>query len=753
MKKTVLSLVFFLSIFSLTAQNSLVNGWDSVPVILSRIIPPTFPATTFNIEDYGAIGNGSTLCRTAINNAITACNAAGGGKVIVPPGTFLTGAIQLKSNVNLYISAGATLKFSTDPNNYLPIVLTRFEGVECYNYSPFIYAYGQDNIAITGSGTLDGNASSSDWWGWKTSGDGDRTDLLAMGEAGVPVVDRIFGPGYKIRPVFIQPHTSTKILIDSVTILKSPMWEINPVLCQNVTVSNVTISSHGVNNDGCNPECSKDVWIHHCIFDTGDDCIAIKSGRNNDGRRVNVPSECIVIQNCTMQDGHGGVVLGSEISGNVRNVFAEDCVMSSPNLDRALRVKTNSVRGGIIENIFLRNIQVPQVASAYIEVNMNYEEGDVGSFTPIVRNFSVENMTGSSSPKVFNINCYARSPISNFLLINCTLTASSLGTYVNVRKLQVVNTTVNGSVPLIPAVSGSYEHAERYTSKNNWGWSNVKSAFTGTGYMESVDVDNSLEFEIVRGAAECDEIVFTYVNPSTTAKSCVLYVNGVAQTSVNFNQATNWATQTAYVNLTAGTNTFKLVADGGDGEFFFDRFTATYFSAPINLATLTDPVNKSQSILQGAPIVDIVFTWGAGATDVTVAGLPAGLIATKNAGAKTLTISGTPTAVDTTTYTVTTIGGSGAPIAISGIIRVQAPAIICLNLGSIPIAGLVTTGIYRMVLFDAAGIVEIKELVDGIFNAGDSDFLFSKEGISVGVYTYKLMSGVTVVKTGIVNIP
>jgi polygalacturonase len=749
MKRAILLLVTFLSMFTLTAQNSLVNGWDSVPVILARIIPPSFPATTFNIVDYGAVGNGSTLCRNAINNAITACNAAGGGKVIVPAGTFLTGAIQLKSNVNLYISAGATLRFSTNPVDYLPVVFTRFEGVECYNYSPFIYAYQQTNIAITGSGTLDGNASSSDWWGWKTSGDADRTNLLAMGQSGTPVASRIFGTGYKIRPVFIQPHSCTKILIDSVTILKSPMWEINPVLCTNVTVSHVTISSHGVNNDGCNPECSKDVWIHHCLFDTGDDCIAIKSGRNNDGRRVNVASENIVIQNCTMQDGHGGVVLGSEISGNVRNVFAESCVMSSPNLDRALRVKTNSVRGGIIENIFLRNIQVPLVASSYIEVDMNYEEGDIGVFTPIVRNFSVETMTGSSSPKVFNVNCYARSPISNFLLKNCTLTATALGTYVNMRKLQVVNTTVNGSVPLIPTATAGVIHAGAYSSKNNWGWSNVKTAFTGNGYMEPVDVDNSIEFNITAASNECDALVFTYVNPSVTSKNCVLYVNGVEQTSVSFNQAANWTTKTTYVNLTTGVNTLKLVADGGIGELYFDKFTATYFSAPLPAASLTNPANKSQQITFGDAIANIVFTWGGGATDVTVTNLPAGLIATKNAGAKTVTISGTPTVSGSVTYTVTTVGGIGPTITLSGTIQ----DIICLNLVTIPITSLAATGNYSMVLFDAAGTTQIKVLADGNFNAGNTDFKFSKVGLASGTYTYKLMDGATVVKSGTVVLP
>lgn len=587
MKKLLPLFLCLCSIQIAIAQNSLTNAWDSVPSILARIVAPSFPNVNFNILNYGAVADGTKLNSTAINAAITACSQAGGGKVIVPAGTFLTGAIKLKSNVNLYLSKGATLKFSINPADYLPVVLTRFEGVECYNYSPFIYAYQQENIAITGSGTLDGNADIGPWLDWKYDGDGDRTSLFAMGQAGTAVSERIFGSGYKIRPVFIQPHSCKNILIDSISIKNSPMWEINPVLCENITVSHANISSHGVNNDGCNPECCKDVWIHHCVFDTGDDCIAIKSGRNNDGRRVNVPSQNIVIQNCTMLDGHGGVVLGSEISGSVRNVFAENCTMSSPNLERALRVKTNSVRGGTIENIHLRNIQVGQVSLAYIEVNMNYEEGDVGSFTPVVRNFSIDNLSGTTSPKLFNINCYARSPISNLLLKNSILTAYTLGTYVNVRKLQIVNTSLNGQVPLLPAASSSYQHAELYASKNNWGWSNVLTGFTGTGYFEACDADNAVEYNLNKTQAEQDKLVFRYANPSVSAKVCSLYVNNVFQSTLNFAPASNWSNQTAYVDFAAGSNTLKLVADGTDSELLLDNFTASYYG-PVSSSAETE---------------------------------------------------------------------------------------------------------------------------------------------------------------------
>src|SRR5690606_1750544 len=351
-----------------------VRGWGDYEKVLARIKAPEFPDRDFPISNFGA--KPGELVTDAIRAAIDACHAAGGGRVVVPAGEWLTGAIHLKSNVNLHVSAGATLKFSTNPEHYLPVVHTRWEGVEVMNYSPFIYAYEQENIAVTGEGTLDGQADWDNWWGWNrkqpnqpTRQRSDRDRLFDMGERGVPVEERVFGAGTFLRPNFIQPYRCHNVLIEGVKILRSPMWEVHPVLCTNVTVRGLEIVTHGPNNDGCNPESSKDVLIENCLFDTGDDCIAIKSGRNNDGRRVNVPSENIVVRNCTMKDGHGGVVLGSEISGGVRNVFVENCTMDSPNLDRGLRFKNNAVRGGVLENVFMRNVTIGRVGEAVLTID------------------------------------------------------------------------------------------------------------------------------------------------------------------------------------------------------------------------------------------------------------------------------------------------------------------------------------------------------------------------------------------------
>ncbi len=349
-------------------------GWAQVPNILKNIIPPNFNDVHFDITKYGAVADGKTLCTDAFKMAIDECSQAGGGIVIVPKGEYLTGAIHLKNNVNLHVSKDAVVKFSTNPKDYLPVVQARWEGVDLMNYSPLIYAYGQKNIAVTGDGLLDGQADNKYWWPWKgkkafggvdhsKSQDDSlsRPRLMKMNDDGIPVEKRIFGEGTYLRPAFVEFYKCENILIQGVTLKDSPFWFLHPVLSNNITVENVTTTGLGPNNDGCDPESSSNILIKGCTFKNGDDCIAIKSGRNNDGRRINIPSKNIIIQDCKMKDGHGGVVIGSEVTGGCYNVFAENCEMNSPNLERALRIKTNSKRGGTIKNIYIRNIEVGQV--------------------------------------------------------------------------------------------------------------------------------------------------------------------------------------------------------------------------------------------------------------------------------------------------------------------------------------------------------------------------------------------------------
>ena len=417
--------------------------------------PPVFPDRVFPVTDYGAVGDGARDCSAAFRQAIAACAGAGGGRVLVPDGRFLTGAIHLRSRVNLHLSDGATIAFSRNPDQYLPVVFTRWEGVELMNYSALIYAFEQRDIAITGKGTLDGQASDEHWWPWKGSKAvppeatqmAARARLIEMGARGVPVADRVFGDGSRLRPNFIQPYRCQNVLIDGVTIVNSPMWEIHPVLCRNVTVRNVTINSHGPNNDGCDPESCRDVLIEGCTFDTGDDCIALKSGRNEDGRRLAAPIENVVIRNCAMKDGHGGVVIGSEVSGGARNIFAEQCRMDSPNLDRALRIKTNSVRGGFVEHVYMRDVTVGQVAEAVVTINLFYEEGDTGKFPPAVREIDVRNVTSGKSQHALLLRGYAHTPMRDIRVTDCTFDNVAKDDVIEgVTGLTLTNVRVNGKL-------------------------------------------------------------------------------------------------------------------------------------------------------------------------------------------------------------------------------------------------------------------------------------------------------------------
>jgi polygalacturonase len=363
-----------------------------------------------------------------VARAIAACAAAGGGHVVVPAGEFLTGPVHLQSNVDLHLAASnSVLKFSPNPGAYLPAVFTRFEGIECYNYSPLIYAFGLQNVAVTGAGTLDGQADDTTWLAWKgRKGGGEKTQTAArkrlddMNNQGVPVAERKFGEGDYLRPDFIQFNRCRNVLIEGVKIRRSPMWEIHPLLCTNVTVRGVDIFSHGANNDGCDPECSRDVLIEKCVFDTGDDCIAIKSGRNDDGRRVGVPSVNLVIRDCTMRDGHAGTAIGSEISGSCSNVFVENCEMSSPELACALRLKSNAMRGGVLQNIFMRNVKVGLVKDSVLQIDFLYEEGAKGAHPPVARNVVMDHLAVARTPRVLNVRGFPAAEISGVRICDST---------------------------------------------------------------------------------------------------------------------------------------------------------------------------------------------------------------------------------------------------------------------------------------------------------------------------------------------
>ena len=472
-----------LSLLLLTTLTSAAQGWDEAEYrqIEQSIREPQFADQSFPITKYGAKpGNTAAQNQKAIQKAIDTCSKKGGGRVIIPAGEkFLTGAITLKDGVNLHVEEGAVLEFAFQPELY-PIVETSWEGLECFNLSPCVYAFKAKDIAITGKGTIDGGGSNDTWWpwngnprfGWKegmiSQRLGSRARLLKNGEDGIPMYDekgqrspeRVFGPEDGLRPQLVSFNKCEGILLEDVTLLRSPFWVIHPLHSTDITVRRVKMINDGPNGDGCDPECCDRVLIEDCFFNTGDDCIAIKSGRNRDGRERNMPSKNIIIRRCEMKNGHGGVVVGSEISGGCQNVYAHDCVMDSPELERVLRIKTNSCRGGIIENINMRNITVGVCKESVLKINLDYEHNEIccRGYYPIVRNVYMENVTSEKSQYgVQIIGLDEDTYVYDILVKDCKFNGVKDGNFSSgkTRNVKFDRLFINGSLALQKA---PYEH-------------------------------------------------------------------------------------------------------------------------------------------------------------------------------------------------------------------------------------------------------------------------------------------------------
>jgi polygalacturonase len=390
--------------------------------IAAGVRRPRIPQRRFSIADFGAVADGTTDNTAAIAATIGAASAAGGGVVVIPAGTWATGPIHLKSRIELHVSDGATVRFSTDPAAYLPTVFSRWQGIELMNYSPLIYAFGQTDIAITGAGTLDGQASVANWWAWKAQGDADFA-VFEPAVLNVPVEQRD-GTKYHFRPTFIEPYRCERVLIEGVTVLNTPFWHLHPTLSKDVTVRGVTVNSGGPNTDGCDPESCDGVLIEDVSFNCGDDCIAIKSGRNADGRRVNVPSQNIVIQHSTFANGHGGVTVGSEMTGGVRNVYARDLTMTSAGLQSGHRLKTNSVRGGFIENTNVWRATVTAIGGPLLLIDYNYGEGNTGSFPPVVGQITLNSWNVTSATQGWDIAGYTTDLVGTVTLRDVTIASA-----------------------------------------------------------------------------------------------------------------------------------------------------------------------------------------------------------------------------------------------------------------------------------------------------------------------------------------
>lgn len=436
-----LSILGFL-LFALLSCQTPKAQLDEKASILARIVAPEFPAQNFNINQFGALADSTTNAKPAIDEAIQACAQAGGGSVIIPAGIyFLDGPIHLESNINLHLEEGAVLRFSSTPASYLPVVKSSWEGTLLYNYSPLIYAYGKENIAITGKGTIDGEGSKlfASWHGKQKP-----SQLLSreMNHNGTPVEERIFGEGHFLRPQLVQLYECKNILIEDITVEDSPFWCIHLLMCENATLRGLHYDAQNKNNDGIDPEYSKDILIEDITFNNNDDNVAIKAGRDNEGRAMQRPSENIIIRNCRFKGLHA-VVMGSEMSSGVRNVYVEDCSYAGY-VKRGIYLKSNPDRGGTISNLFVKNVQFGEVLDCFMVTTNYHNEGS--GFPTDIHSVYLENV---HCKKANNYGIYIKGleakAVHDFSFRNFTVDSAGRGVFVDhAKNIELENVQVNG---------------------------------------------------------------------------------------------------------------------------------------------------------------------------------------------------------------------------------------------------------------------------------------------------------------------
>ncbi len=394
-----------------------VDEWAQAEEAARNIRQPEIPARDYVITDFGAQTGNNADARPAILSAIKKATADGGGRVVIPPGKWLSrGSIKLASRINLHISEGATLLFSPEARDYLPAVLTRWEGTEVYSYSPLIYAFEVKDVAITGKGTIDGNAS-SEFLTWIKKAEPDFQRLRRMGADGTPVAKRVFGAGTYLRPSIIQFFRAERVLLEDYTVLNSPFWVNHLVYTDHATVRRIRVDSHHANNDGVDVDSSRHVLIEHCWFRTGDDSVVVKSGRDRDGREIARPSEHVMIRHNDM-GGEDGIALGSEMSGNIRHVYFTDNILRKG--ASAIRFKANLDRGGIVEHVRVRNFTV-EAFDNLIWFQLDYPGQLGGNFPSTYRDIVFENFTVERAGTVFNGDAPIAAPLRGVILRNINI--------------------------------------------------------------------------------------------------------------------------------------------------------------------------------------------------------------------------------------------------------------------------------------------------------------------------------------------
>lgn len=424
------------------------------------IITGSVSATLVDMQKAGADSKGKRLNTQLINKTIDRLHSRGGGTLYFPAGTYLTGGIRMKSNITIDLEAGATLLFSDNFDDYLPFVEMRYEGVVMKSFHPLIYAVDAENITIKGEGKLDGQGKK--WWDelfrvmtdLKNNGVKDINKYQPMWDQAnnVQLLRDETNEDYAstlqrrfFRPPFIQPIRCKNVRIEGVTIVNSPFWTVNPEFCQNVKVLGITIKNpESPNTDGINPESCKDVLIANCFISVGDDCITIKSGRDLQGRKAAAPCENLTITNCVMHAGHGGVVIGSEMSGSVRNVVISNCIFDGT--DRGIRLKSTRGRGGVVENIRVNNIVMRNIQREAVILDLKYSrmpEEPLSDRTPIFRNIHISGLTGVDVKIPVYIRGLEESPITDITLTDINIQSREEAFFENTKQIVLKDVIIN----------------------------------------------------------------------------------------------------------------------------------------------------------------------------------------------------------------------------------------------------------------------------------------------------------------------
>jgi polygalacturonase len=426
--------------------------------LLARLQMPEIPSRNYRVEDFGAIGDGTTDARPGFLSALRRCHEDGGGRVIVPAGVWwLEGPLHLRSHTCLHLEQGAVLRFRTDdPRLYLPLVLTRWEGTELFNYSPFIYAYQAKDVALTGKGTIDGNSLTT-FVAWRPQQRPAQMRLRGLGGSGAPVHERVFGDGQWLRPSFVQFFGCTRVLVEDVTLRDSPFWCLHAIACHNVVVRRLTVRSAPINSDGFDAESCSDVLVEDCDFDVGDDCVALKSGRDADGWRLGRPTEDVLIRRCRFNAplAGSGLALGSEMSGGIRRVWVEDVEMGYAKT--ALNFKGNLDRGGVVEDIQVRRVRVHQ-ADAFLLFTTDYHGYRGGNHPPRFRRFLLEDLSCKQALRPLGIVGVERANIEDVTLRRIAVDRAAEPPQIrHVRRLELSDVTVNQQPVQVPSEAKSSE--------------------------------------------------------------------------------------------------------------------------------------------------------------------------------------------------------------------------------------------------------------------------------------------------------